>query len=307
MRKHKKQKKNNDVISISQLVSNIENHKELLLLVCSAISLVATAIWNVAIEVGVLGYACYWNIDYSYAPNDKQNFFVMFIITLCFSAIILYPMYQYAKWTVLHNRAFVWTAIVSIVIIISPFVLVLIKRIFENLNIYTVFLNILLILFMITVLFSMIFYPLYFDARATHKQATNEEQHSTQKTIKKSALLSTFVALLISVALLLVLVFFLGMSIAHRNEYSFLVDNNYDFHFENKGIYDVILSETDEYYYQAKCQVAIEEDNLKSLTVYCNQITICEKPEERFIIKEIFSEIKLDKGFLPIESDNKSS
>lgn len=298
LRKQKRKRNNKNVISISKLVSAIENHKELLLLICSAVSLVVTAIWNIAFDAGRLGYATYWNIDYRYAPNDKQNFFVMFIITLCFSALILYPIFQYAKWTALHKKAFILTLTISVAILITPLILFLLKKLCPALSISVKFVHVLVGLFLFIIPFSVFYYPLYFDIKETNEQNRSKQRSSTAKTIKKSAILSMLVVLLISISILLVGVFFLGMSIAHRNEYSFLVDNNYDFQFKNDGIYDVILSETDDYYYQAKCRVTINEDQSRSLNVFCNQITVCEKPEQCFVIKVTFSEIKKQENLL---------
>ena len=299
-------KNNNSVVEvIENVLDKISKHKEAITLICVAVSLVATAAWNLACDFGYKGYAQHFGIASQYIQKDYGETLLQFLMIAGIIILVMLPICLLAQYNSNHIIKHWVTIGVSIFISIIPFILFFVSKYTDNAVILPTWVSDLsFILAFISSAFFILYFPISMllphgknasensNSNSETEESnsnTNEKSSSTDTQQKLKAMAGALVGVIFIVFASIFGSYFIGMEIARsKTDFKFLVDD-FSSLLQPGTSYQVILSETDTHYYLADSFFVWgdgddnenEPEDSGKLTLIINSflVTIQEKPE----------------------------
>ena len=302
--------------SIRDMLNNLNTYKEVYAIIGGACGLVFTSLWNIACDIGYRGFADALSINLQYIQRDNNNILVSLLIILGI-AVVFFPVFYavlcLAKKTAPNKIVRHILQWVSVGVSVLPFLLVVLCNIFPSANkVVRVIIVPSCFLALIAVTFIMIYFPLVMIFVDNHRHLmenrntdansnSNERSLNNVRTKKVTSAAKSIGTLLLALLLFLLGIYFFGRTQAiSQKEFEFLVDDfSNEFSFNGKKVYDnVILSQTDEYYYLSVCTLS-NKDGKKTITVYPFYHSVVDKStdsNELKIIRINFDYSEIEKG-----------
>lgn len=299
------------------MIKNLKDNKEAYVLICTALGLVFSAIWNIACGLGYKGYADGLNIGIEFIQKDNQNILISLIIFLGVAVLgfpIYYAIYKLAKLVYMKKfvrRLFIF---IAAILFISPIAFPLLNTVFpsaETILYYAFIVSVLLSI--ASLVFLIIYIPILsvlVDMKGnpsnTQNKNVDNKQDEEHKPVSKFALwIKAIATFLVALFTLLLAIYLFGLFTASsRLNYEFIVDD-FSFTYDGSTVYEnVILSETDDIYYLAACTISGSADNA-TITIYPYYYTIVKKNDEPVkVVKMRFHAANIVRGKYPNISNN---
>lgn len=308
--------------AVKEMLKNLKDNKEAYTMICGACGLVFASLWNIACDIGYRGFSDELLVDSQYIQRDNHGILVSLIIILGVAILffpIFYAILSLAKKTAPSKIKRISIIIGSLLIAILPFVLVVIVCIFPSTYKWiTTIIAPVTVLAMLSALFFMIYFPLItilLDEKNHLKEITNTDLTSANRDNslidKENTKLMSYIKairrFLMALLFTLLAIYSFGRLYAQvKTEYDFLVDSySYDFSFDGEKIYDnIVISQTDEYYYLSVCTLSVENGSTK-VTIYPYYHSVVNKSDsdsKAKVIRKKFDTVDIVKSECPLLS-----
>lgn len=288
--------------TLKKVLENIKEYKESYTIIWLALSFILTTIWHIGCGLGYKGYADYWSIASQYMYKDNFNILISFVLSCGFAAVLLFMAYEMAKRTSLSKNHYIITIVIGVFTVGLPIIALILMPIFGWIkNIIELIIGFMLIAdiwFLLYIPILMLFLDIK-KSRSNSNLNTNNDPHTSNHSpfITISSLLKSVCVFVLIVLVIFIAVYFYGQLYALSNRKFAFIADEFTSSSMLLGEHNVILSETDEYYYLAKCTITTDDNKNNNVKKYILDInpdnyTILKKDDKTSIIKIRFDRVE---------------
>lgn len=297
-------------------LNNIKEYKEAYILLSTAIGLVIGTFFNLSCDMIYRGYADSFHIDIQYVQRDNHDLFVSILIILG-TGIMCMPIfvfiYQLASKLSRYKFKQCIPIIISAVLIFLPIALAVIHQVFSVKDDWTWILLATVLIAMFALVFITIYLAALYSVHRQHRSITSntnlaEAQDNEENTNNNNHtqgrhwinLIKSIPLLVISLICALFAEYWFGRAyVSCLTEFDFMVtDSLSELVDVEKPPCNLILSQTDEYYYLSAYEIT-NQNGLYKITIYPDYHILLQKSDDLnsvSIVRNHFAQAEVKTG-----------